>query len=103
MKAIIENKVYDTETAERIGFWENMRDNGNFRYKAEQLFRTKKGSFFLHAEGGSMTELARHEGNTTYGGEEIHPLTPAQALEWCSQTGNHKTALKYFSNSLEEA
>lgn len=103
MKAIIDHKVYDTTTAEAIGFWENMADDQNFHYMSESLYKTKNAAIFVHAKGGSMTSLARHEGRTTYAGQAIFPLTKAQAVDWCSRTGNEATALRHFSDSLAEA
>lgn len=67
MKRIINGKKYNTETAQKMGG----RDNG---YN-ESLYRKKTGEFFLHSEGGELSQ-----------GEKIIPLTEIEAVEWA---GDH--------------
>lgn len=47
MRKIFEGKVYNTETAEEVGYYENGRSKSDFNYYAASLYRTKKGRFFL--------------------------------------------------------
>ena len=42
MKKIIDGKLYDTETAECLGFYQHF-DGNTFHYLREALYRTKKG------------------------------------------------------------
>jgi hypothetical protein len=103
MKSIIKNKVYDTNTANCLGKWRNGDDAEDFRYMAEALYQTKKGSLFLHAEGGALTSLASHHGPSSGPGEAIYLLTKDQAVEWCTRTGNSEIAVEHFSDTLTEA
>lgn len=86
MKKIINGKVYDTQTAQRLGWWENMVDSGNFGYCSEELYRKKTGEYFLFGEGGPMTKYAKFFGPSSWGwGERIMPLTYQQAMAWAEE------------------
>ena len=94
MKRIINNKVYDTETARKVGAWDNGLYGNNFEGMSETLYRKKNGEFFLYGEGGPMTKYARSAGNNSWsGGEEIIPLTVEAAREWAEK---HLTADEYM-------
>ena len=49
MKKIIEGKTYNTETALLLGDWQNLW-KGDYHYCREELYRTKKGTYFLYGE-----------------------------------------------------
>ena len=40
MKKIVDNKLYDTDTAESLGEWRHT-------FRRHSLYRTKKGAFFV--------------------------------------------------------
>ena len=57
MKRIINRKVYDTETSEKLAEYDTPGIGSNdFRYMREALHRTKKGELFLAGEGGALTK-----------------------------------------------
>lgn len=85
MKKIINGKVYDTETAKRVGRWYNGHYTSDFAYCSEDLYRKKTGEFFLHGEGGAMSRYASHSGNSSGWGEQIEPLTYKQAQKWAEE------------------
>lgn len=86
MKKIINGKLYNTETAERIDNWENMNDYRNFNYFSETMYRKRTGEFFLHGEGGPASPYhERVDQNSYMGGERIRPLTPEEAREWAEE------------------
>ena len=86
MKKIINNKVYDTETAKELVSWSNMADYGNFSQFSETLYRKKTGEFFLCGEGGPMTKYAVAEGSNSWrGGSRIMPLSFQEAREWAEK------------------
>lgn len=87
MRKIIRKKVYDTETARRVGSeWDNGYSVSDFGYCAEQLYRKKTGEYFLHGEGGAQSKYARSCGRTAWcGGEAIIPLTYEAAREWAEE------------------
>ena len=86
MKKIINNKVYDTTTAQELGFWANTADRRDFSQFEETLYRKRTGEFFLHGEGGPMTKYALSVGQNSWsGGEKIIPLTPESARKWVEE------------------
>lgn len=93
MKKILNGKVYDTETARRVGVWSSSEDPREFQYVEETLFRKKNGEFFLHGLGGpaSVYRVATSE-NSWKTGEKILPLSFDQARQWAEI---HLTADEY--------
>ena len=85
MKKIINGKVYDTETAQKVGFWSNSLGYNDFNWREESLYRKKTGEFFLHGEGGPRTNYAERVGNMWGSGERIMPLTYKEAQEWAEE------------------
>lgn len=86
MKKIINNRLYDTDTAKFLGSWHNMADVRNFSYIHEELYRKRTGEFFLFGEGGPMSKYAVSCGQNSWsGGEKIIPLSPANAREWAEE------------------
>jgi hypothetical protein len=104
MKAVIEGKLYNTETAEEIASYDNGLGTRDFKNYDESLYVTKKGNFFLAGSGGPMTKYARPRGNMTGGGSTIFSLSKTEAFEWCQ---NHdvdtEVISQYFSDLLVEA
>ena len=86
MKKIINNKVYDTETAKELGSWSTRADCGNFSQFSETLYRKKTGEFFLYGAGGPMTKYAVAEGSNSWrGGSRIMPLSFQEARTWVEE------------------
>jgi hypothetical protein len=88
MKRVIDGKRYDTDTAQRIAGAESSCNPGDFRYWEETLYRTKRGAYFIHGEGGAMSRWSRPVGsNGQTGGEGIEVLTEDEARQWCENRG----------------
>ena len=86
MKKIINGKKYDTKTAECVAEWHNRHFPSDFDYCSEDLYRKKTGEFFLHGEGGARSKYAQRYGQNSWGGgEDITPLTEAEAREWVEE------------------
>lgn len=86
MKKIINNKVYDTDTAKELGSWSNMADYRNFSQFSETLYCKKTGEFFLYGEGGPMTQYAVAEGQNSWrGGSRIMPMSFQEARAWAEK------------------
>lgn len=92
MKKIVKGKAYNTETAERVGSWDNGYCTNDFNYCSEDLYRKRTGEFFLHGEGHAMSIYASHKGNSSGCGEQIIPLTYQEAQEWAEK---HLTGDEY--------
>lgn len=104
MKKIINNKVYDTATAQELGAWANAGHWGDFNHMEETLYRKKTGEYFLHGEGGPMTQYAQATGTNNWsGGERIMPLSFAEARKWGEDhlTGDEYEAI--FGEITEDA
>lgn len=87
MKRIINGKIYNTETAERIGSYSRSNPS-DFSYIDESLYRTKKGRFFIAGEGGAMTRYAESGSDGTWwGASGICVLDDGEALDWCESRG----------------
>jgi hypothetical protein len=82
MRKIINEKMYNTETATKIGNWWNGLGESDFRNVDETLYKKRTGEFFLYGEGGGLSRYASSNGNTRSSGKGIIPLTLEQAKEW---------------------
>ena len=104
MRKVINEKVYDTKTAELIHQYDNGRYTNDFRYRSKDLYRTKKGNWFIHHEGGPMTDMAVPVGsNSTSGSESIEPISEEHVIRFLESHGGDEVLLEMFSDKLEEA
>lgn len=101
MKKIIDGKTYNTETAEYLGeySYSNSRD---FHYCSEELYQTKKGTYFLYGEGGPLSKYAVPCGNRSYSaGEDIKILTEKETQEWAEDHLSSGTYCNIFGEPEE--
>jgi hypothetical protein len=103
MKQVIENKVYNTETSTLLHEWDNGHFTTDFRFRAKTLYRTAKGSLFIHHEGGAMSDMARSHGNSVGGGEEIEPVSVEDAIAFLASHGGEDVITEYFADQVDEA
>ena len=80
MIIVINGKRYNTETAELVfAYWNGVGHN-DFRYRTKKLYRTKNGAWFIHHDGGAMTDMAVSVGSDSRGGsEDIEPVSDDDA------------------------
>jgi len=90
MKKIIDNIRYDTDKAEYVA-GEQISLHSFYRTN-ESLYRTSKGKLFLYGESSAGGKYGRSDGNTQWGGEDIIPMTPAEAWEWAQNSRNLNSA-----------
>lgn len=89
MKKIINGKVYDTSTAERVGGWNNNCSTSDFGYCSEDLYRKRTGEFFLFGQGNARSRYAKSCGDNEWsGGEKIIPLSYQAAQKWAEDKLN---------------
>lgn len=101
MIKVINGKRYNTDTADVIGCDFNDYAVNDFHFYRETLYRTKKGAFFLHKDGGAMSPIALTNANGGRRGNElIEALTGEEAVEWSQRTGE---GLDYFESKIEDA
>jgi hypothetical protein len=103
MKKIINGKIYNTNTANLIASWSNHYYHGDFHQCSKNLYKTRKGSYFVHGEGGPLSEYAEPCGGSGYSsGEGWKSLTEEEALIWCEEHEISAEIIeRYFK--LEEA
>lgn len=86
MKKIINGKVYDTETAQEVGAWDNNMSHRDVCWCSETLYRKKTGEYFIHGKGGPASRYAEAVGSNGWRfGERIMPLTYKWATEWAEK------------------
>lgn len=101
MKKIIGGKLYNTETAKKLGFWNNGRSCCDFSYMEEALYQKKTGEFFLYGYGGALTGYAKRTGDSRGEGEKITPLSVDEAKEWAEDHLDADEYLDIFGGNEE--
>lgn len=82
MKKVINGKLYNTETAQKLAEYSNGFATNDFSYFEETLYRNRAGAHFIHGFGGGNSKYGEWRGNSGGSGEKIIPLTLAEAKEW---------------------
>jgi len=84
MKKIIRGKVYDTDTARRVG---GACGGDGFSSWDEDLYQKRTGEFFLFGQGGPATKYAEYvDGNNVWSnGSKIIPLNVDAARQWAEE------------------
>ena len=101
MKKVINGKMYNTETADWLGNY-SFGYSGDFQRIDEDLYRTKKGSFFLAGEGGPMTKYRVECGVREWcGGSDIIPLSEDEAREWVEENLSGDMYIEIFGEPEE--
>ena len=101
MRQIIDRKVYDTDSAERIAKQGAVVDNGDFHVLAETLYKDSNGEYFLHCHGGVATAAEQTSSGTKYG-EALELLTKEEALDWCEERAvSSEAVLEEFADLIE--
>ena len=103
MKAIIDGKTYNTDTAEEIASWDNGLDSSDFNYVSEKLFKTKNGTYFLAGDGGARSKYGINKGDYEIGGEGLEPISDDEALETLERWKDVDAIEAHFAHMIEEA
>lgn len=102
MKKIIKNKVYDTATARLIGSYSSDYSDRLFGW-SEDLYRKRTGEYFLYGEGGPGSKYARRiDSSNTSGGEEIRPISYADAVAWAEKYMEPDAYIEHFGPVEED-
>ena len=103
MRFIIDRKVYNTETSEKLAEYWNGKGRQDFNGIEETLYRTKKGVFWLHYWGGAATAYAEAGYGHKTEGEGAKPLSEDEAYGWMERHGHDDLIERFFSDWLEVA
>ena len=79
MQRVIDGRLYNTETAEHLAGYYNNKSASDFDLRDEDLYRTRKGSYFLACRNGCRA-----------GGDCILPMTEGEAKEWVEDYANDR-------------
>ena len=104
MKKIINGKVYDTETAKKVGEYEPNPYRSDFHWYCETLYKKKTGEFFLHGEGNAASPYSRSCGQNEWcGGERIEPMSYKGAQKWAEEHLDGDEYCEIFGEPDEDA
>ena len=103
MKTIINMKRYDTDNAIHVADYCNGYYRNDFKFLSLDLYITKIGAWFLHGQGGGLTEYAERHGSHRCAGERIDALSVEEAQQWLMKYGKTSELEKYFPSDIEEA
>ena len=102
MKKIIKGKLYDTETAKRLGEYEPIPYRSDFNWFCETLYQKRTGEFFLHGDGNAASKYSRSCGQNERGGDEkIIPLSFSEAQKWVEEHLDGDEYIEIFGNPEE--
>lgn len=102
MKKVINGKMYNTETAKEVGYWDNRYPTNDFNWCSETLYKKKTGEFFIYGEGGALSEYSRKVGQHQWsGGSNIIPLTYDETQEWVEEKLDGEDYEKIFGEVEE--
>lgn len=104
MKKIIDGRRYDTEAAEVIHEWDNLRPVGDFGRREKTLYRTPNGAFFILHVGGPKTDMAQTlSDNSWTGGRDIEPVSEEDAFAFLCTHGGEGEAEELFPEKIVDA
>ena len=81
-KKIINNRMYNTETAKQLGYWSNGYTPADFYFAEETLYQKKTGEYFLVGHGGPMSSYAESCAGQSCSGTIFNPFTEEDAKKW---------------------
>ena len=101
MKKVINGKMYNTETAKEVGYWNNGCPRNNFNWCSETLYKKKTGEFFIYGEGGALSKYSEAIGHALTGGESIVPISYKEAQKWAEKNLDGEDYEKIFGEVEE--
>lgn len=102
MRKIIENKVYDTETAKEIAYANNGYFSNDYDFAEETLYRKRTGEYFIHGHGNAMSKYGAIVARAAVGSEKIIPLSFSEAEEWAKNNLNAEEYENIFGEIVED-
>ncbi len=103
MKAIIEGLRYDTEKATEVASANSGHHSQDPVWWEETLYKTRKGNWFLHGEGGARSKYGETSGQYCNPGSRILPLTDEDAFEWMERHGEVDALETLMGEEIEDA
>ena len=96
MKKIINGKMYNTETAEKLTSWEHSYRSQVDWYE-EMLYKKKTGEYFLYGNGNAGSKYARETSQNCYSPDEtIIPITESTARRLVERNASVEEYIRIF-------
>ena len=102
MKKFIKSRIYDTATAHKCGEWDNGYYPSDFNFCGETLYRKRTGEFFLHGAGHALSKYAGRSGGSSGWGEQITPMSYAEAQAWAESHLDGDEYIAIFGESEDD-
>jgi hypothetical protein len=107
MIKVIDGKRYNTATSEDVfGYWNGL-STSDFGYRTKHLYRTKNAAWFLHHDGGAMSDMSVSVRGGRSGSEDIEPVSDDDAFGFLQAHSDERDAQKaietYFADRVTEA
>jgi hypothetical protein len=105
MKAIINGKRYDTDSATLLGEASSNLGRSDFGWWEAGLYRTpRSGAYFVAGRGHARSHYATNLGGGSWGaGEKIEPLTEGEAQAWAEAHLTADQVEAIFGDRIEDA
>jgi hypothetical protein len=103
MRQVINRIIYDTSKATVIAQEGNDYPKTDFKHQWETLYRGENGRWFLHGEGGPLSEYAQPVGDMYGGGERISAMDDEAVEDWLESHNFVALIQTHFPNLLAEA
>lgn len=104
MKKVIRGRLYDTETAIRVGAIDGGGESRtDFHFWEETLYKKRTGEYFLHCYGGALSKYGVWHGRQGESGERIKPLSYTEAQEWAEDALDGDDYIAEFGDLEENA
>ena len=104
MKAIIDGKRYDTETATAVADLRYPHAYDDFHYSKETLYKTRNFAWFLVVERAIFSKNGIPVGQDGHGlCKRIIPVSVAEAQTWLEQFNKQIALEEHFGASLQDA
>lgn len=79
-KKIINGKMYNTDTTQVIGTWDNGYTRGDFYFEEQTLHKKKTGEYFVYAHGGAYSSFGDSYGGQGCAGENFDVCGTGSAM-----------------------
>ena len=100
-KKIINNHMYNTETAKQLGYWSNGYTPSDFYFAEETLYQKDTGEYFLVGCGGAMSSYSEFDEDFRCGSTIFIPFTEEEAKKWVMDRLDADTYITLFGK-IEE-
>lgn len=103
VRAIIDGKRYDTETADEVAVHHSPHLPGDFYSFSETLYRTQRGRWFLVGEGNAASPYGTPVWDGRGPGERVMPFSDEEARDWLESREKYDALEAYFAKFIEDA